>query len=106
MQEALKKEITKSLEIELGKKNEEGRTGTAFGNNNAEVTSIHQRPGEMTQPNDCGRLPQTCLAVKRRRVERTVRHECMWTRERKRALDRNQLQITRLHDNIQERGSG
>jgi len=38
MQETLKKEITKSLETELGKKKEEGRTRTVFGNNNAEVT--------------------------------------------------------------------
>ena len=40
MQEALKKENTKLLEIELEKKKEERPTGTVFGNNNAEVTYI------------------------------------------------------------------
>ena len=40
MQEALKKENTKLLEIELEKKKEERPTGTVFGNNNAEVTNI------------------------------------------------------------------
>jgi len=40
VQGALKKEITKSLETELGKKKEEVSTGIVFGNNNAEMTYI------------------------------------------------------------------
>jgi hypothetical protein len=40
MQETLKKKLLNSLEIELGKKKDEGRTGIVFGNNNAEVTYI------------------------------------------------------------------
>jgi len=79
-----------------------------FGNNNAEVTYIRDLEKRRSQTTAEG--SDKCVsAVKQRRVERLermVRQGCKWTRERKRTLYINQIQITRLHDNIQDRGSG